>query len=227
MRLPVALGFDNVSDWVRLPTGEKLNLGTISVYRLVTTCVAPQFWQPTLDAFLEGKEPEVHVDADRLWDLVAPRKPRLADRFIPARSARDRMLQTLDALEAHIEVMARLGRSKTASAERRKDGLILLGKLVKACSVERLVEAVDAMVELPEADARVADEALFRVAMTFERIGALQKEGKRFNAAQAREELYEAATGISGAVAVADSSSLEKYAREADRIHNLFFPVVT
>lgn len=74
-RLLVTVGTDGFTDWVKLPDGSRLNLGPISVLKLVSK-LAPSRGaaRSTLDAFLKDGEAMFSVDDAKMWALFAPRR---------------------------------------------------------------------------------------------------------------------------------------------------------
>lgn len=74
-RLLVTVGTDGFTDWVKLPDGSRLNLGPISVLKLVSK-LAPSRGaaRSTLDSFLKDGEAMFSVDEAKMWALFAPRR---------------------------------------------------------------------------------------------------------------------------------------------------------
>jgi hypothetical protein len=73
--LLVTVGTDVGTNWVRLPDGQKFNLGSMSVLSFVTklakNAVAAR---KALDGFLKKGEALLSVDSDKMWPLMQPRR---------------------------------------------------------------------------------------------------------------------------------------------------------
>jgi 5-methylcytosine-specific restriction endonuclease McrA len=100
----VTVGTDGNTDWVKLPNGEKLTLGAVSVARFLGA-LTRQPLRKSLDSFLLYGETTASVDLDQMFDLLKPIRVRLADgSFIPSlgqTSTRNPMNELL-AIEASI-----------------------------------------------------------------------------------------------------------------------------
>ena len=106
----VTIGSDGISNWVRLPDGQQFNLGPVSVLSFATQLSSVSAAKKALQRFLTFGEAMLSVDRGRLWDVLAPRPPRLATEgpFI-TQDCRDTMgdiHQQLDALRDHLQVLA-------------------------------------------------------------------------------------------------------------------------
>ena len=73
----VVIGHDNVSDWVQLPDGTKLMLGTLSVLQFVSK-LAPDrsLARRALDEFLKHGEAMLPVSLSAMEELFLPRRTR-------------------------------------------------------------------------------------------------------------------------------------------------------
>lgn len=139
-QLLVTLGTDGLTDWVRLPNGSKMSLGSISILKFVTK-LAPTSRQAkqALQGFLAGQEVMVPVDETRMWELLAPRRTRWAcdgpfmapdQRTTPTPQGKGTMptiLADLQALETHIELLNK--HASRVSPEKRAEGFAILVKL--------------------------------------------------------------------------------------------------
>lgn len=73
----VTVGTDGVTDWIKLPSGERLNLGAVSILRAVAE-LAPsgKAARRTLDTFLKDGEAFLSVNEEALWTLLKPKRAR-------------------------------------------------------------------------------------------------------------------------------------------------------
>ena len=71
----VSVGTDGVTDWVRLPDGQKFNLGPMSVLSFVTKLAKnATAARATLNGYLKRGEAVLTIDADKMWNLMQPRR---------------------------------------------------------------------------------------------------------------------------------------------------------
>lgn len=144
MHLLVTLGTEGPTNWVRLPDGQKFNLGPISVLSFVTKLAlgGNRSARSILDGFLAGKEVLLRVDEDRMWELLAPRRTRWAsDSFIGSqvttqhKSPTGTITMTIDKdlgiLEAHVEKLHKAA-SARVSTQKMAEGVNLLVRLAKS-----------------------------------------------------------------------------------------------
>lgn len=73
-RLLISLGSDGVTEWARLPSGQRMNLGPISVMAFVTAMVGKRHAPRILDAYLQDGEAFVNVDEASFWEMLTPRR---------------------------------------------------------------------------------------------------------------------------------------------------------
>lgn len=141
-RLLVSVGSDGYTNWVRLPNGQKLNLGTISVLSFVSKLGKDaRSARQTLNSFLQDGEAVLHVNEEDMWDMLAPKRARWAFgvagpfmTFDPRTVRKDTMAistQRLKDLDRHIEALNKAA-SQGVPAEKMAKGLELLTKLAKA-----------------------------------------------------------------------------------------------
>jgi len=139
-RLLVSLGTDGFTDWVRLPTGQRFNLGPISVLGFVSKLLGKGRGRHVVEAYLRDGEAMLSVDEDRLWELFTPVRARWASGDGPfmaldLRTARKNMPTIRDdlaALETHIAALnnaAPLRAAKKISDAKMQEGLGILTKL--------------------------------------------------------------------------------------------------
>jgi hypothetical protein len=83
----VTVATDGFRDYVSLPGGRQINLGSISVLKLVTSLVkGVNPCRRALNAFLKNRQVVISVDLEELEDLLKPKRSRWAchdDLFIP------------------------------------------------------------------------------------------------------------------------------------------------
>lgn len=133
MAVLVSVGTDGVTNWVKLPDGQRLNLGAISPLQLVRK-LAKGSERAVLDAFLQDGEALVSVDEDRLWALLTPPRPRWASGglFMPVerQTLARKIMPTIDtdltALERHISALNKAAAARTAPAKMAEGHQILV-----------------------------------------------------------------------------------------------------
>lgn len=83
----VTVATDGFRDYVDLPDGRRVNLGSVSVLKLVSSLVRGSYQcRSALDAFLKRKQAVIAVDLSALEDMLKPKRARWAaydDPFIP------------------------------------------------------------------------------------------------------------------------------------------------
>ena len=83
----VTVATDGFRDYVDLPDGRRVNLGSVSVLKLVSSLVRGSYQcRRALDTFLKKKQAIIAVDLSALEDMLKPKRARWAaydDPFIP------------------------------------------------------------------------------------------------------------------------------------------------
>ena len=83
----VTVATDGFRDYVDLPDGRRVNLGSVSVLKLVSSLVRGSYQcRRALDTFLKSKQAVIAVDLSALEDMLKPKRARWAaydDPFIP------------------------------------------------------------------------------------------------------------------------------------------------
>lgn len=140
-RLLVTVGSDGFTDWVKLPSGQRLSLGSVSVLSFVSRLAqGRRMAKRTLDEYLRGREAMLNVDEESMWAILAPKRRRWATdgSFIApdqrttngdeARIIMTTIQQQLTAIENHIQAM-----DKAAAAgvppEKMQEGWGILANL--------------------------------------------------------------------------------------------------
>jgi hypothetical protein len=244
----VTLTTDGLRDYVQIPGGQKLILGLTTVLKFITTLNQHRRLTRTLlDGFIEHGEVMLTVDLDQMYALLASRRRKWADND-PARSLMGQDQRTEEAcgsmdekilntrLAAIEDVVSKLDgrlRVRTESTfERLRTLTANLGtpESVTTASPE-VVAAVPVStpsLESLQANTTLADEILFKVEATEEKVARLVQAGRKFNASAAREDLYNIANRVAEIVNNVDLASdwvgadLSKLADDANRIHGLF-----
>ena len=228
----VTVGTDGNTDWVKLPNGEKLTLGAVSVARFLGA-LTRQPLRKSLDSFLLYGETTASVDLDQMFDLLKPIRVRLADgSFIPSlgqTSTRNPMNELL-AIEASISqaekilgVLARKAASgQTNGIETVRQDFIKAANKIKSPNqsknqtyynlgepqVEVAPTAKSAGAKLAydvlQDNSTVAGEILACLEETNDRVDALVTAGKRFNASRAKQDLHAVSTKVAGILRDAD-----------------------
>ena len=75
-RAIVTIGTDGLRDFVTLPGGQRMMLGTVSILRFVTELTPLKFARRVLDAFNKGGSAVVTVDLDAMGELLKPHVSR-------------------------------------------------------------------------------------------------------------------------------------------------------
>lgn len=244
-KLLVAVGSDGVTDWVRLPNGQKMNLGPISVLKFVTTLGHHRSARQVIDAVLAGDEAMLSVDADLLWDLLTPRRVRwAADSFMSCdpRTARETMTtirEDLGHLEVHIQELRKF--AKTATAPEMAEGREILARLthaLKAPDMASFLATLPKKASAPAAEplsfdtinanTTLGNEIVAKAEATIAQIDKLAAT-RKFNAARAKADVLEVTTKVAGIMRHDLTGSwvqddLRKLASRNDQIHALFFP---
>lgn len=143
-RLLVSVGTDGFTDWIRLPTGQKMNLGPLSVMSFVTKLIgAKRQGKQVIEAYLRQGEAMLNVDEDRMWDLLTPVRVRWASggssfMALDSRTARKGTMTTirtdLNNLERHIVALNQAAPLKAAgkvTQAKMNEGLEILNKLAQ------------------------------------------------------------------------------------------------
>lgn len=118
----ITIATDGFRDYVDLPDGRQINLGSVSVLKLVTSLVrGSTTCRRALDTFLKKKVTTVAVDLQALESLLKPRRSRWAgygDSFIPADSqhhSRGASMDPVLVISSHLDSIENL--LKAASQE--------------------------------------------------------------------------------------------------------------
>lgn len=212
----VTVSTDGLRDYVTLPDGQRLTLGTVSVLRFVTELTPHiRLARQIIEQFIKTGEALFTIDLDKMGDLLTSRRSRWSASPLIDRSDRtsterlkmaDNLLTRLGLLE---ETVTKLDKIASAS-----DGEVLVASKLHtelqklACGLvepEATVEASEpaapaapvasAPVATPsvdalQANATLADEVLTTVEQTSERIDQLVTAGRKFNASKARADLF-------------------------------------
>jgi len=231
----VTVGTDGNTDWVKLPNGEKLTLGAVSVARFLGA-LTRQPLRKSLDSFLLYGETTASVDLDQMFDLLKPIRVRLADgSFIPSlgqTSTRNPMNELL-AIEASISqaekilgVLARKAASgQTNGIETVRQDFIKAANKIQSPNQSKNQLAYDVLQE----NSTVAGEILACLEETNDRVDTLVQAGKKFNASRAKQDLHGVSTKVAGILRDADftqswvQADLNKLASRANAIHGIFF----
>lgn len=140
--LLVSVGSDGFTDWVRLPDGQKLNLGPLSIMSFVAKLVGKGRGRQTVEAYLRDGEAMLSVDEGRMWDLLTPVRSRMASgdgsfmapRFRTARKGNMPTIhEDLTALERHIsDLNKHAGHVTPASLTKGHEILVKLADKIKS-----------------------------------------------------------------------------------------------
>lgn len=120
-RTLVTVATDGFRDYVDLPDGRQVNLGSVSVLKLVSSLVRGSYeCRRALDTFLKKKQAIIAVDLHALEDMLKPKRARWAaydDPFIPTVSVQQGRGASMDPDTAQAEAI----RSQIAELEKQID----------------------------------------------------------------------------------------------------------
>lgn len=118
-RTLVTVATDGFRDYVDLPDGRQVNLGSVSVLKLVSSLVRGSYeCRRALDTFLKKKQAVIAIDLYALEDMLKPKRARWAahdDPFIPTVSVQQGRGASMDPDIAQAEAM----RSQIAELEKQ------------------------------------------------------------------------------------------------------------
>jgi hypothetical protein len=237
-RLLVTIGSDGATNWVKLPDGQRFNLGPISILSFATQLSSGSTAKKALQQFTSSGEALISVDEEKMWDMLAPRPPRLATEgpfiYHDRRDTMSGIHQQLDALKGHLHSLGQ----KDGSPE--PQDIAMLKRLATLPSPAKYPEfyglssgrTASENLDLAETyrdNSELAEKVLDLVASTADRIDQLVEEGKKFNAARARQDLYEVSTKVAsivGSEVIASwvQEDLRVLEKRALKIHQLFTP---
>ena len=240
-RVLVTLGTDGFTDWVQLPAGDRLNLGTISVLKLVAS-LAPskRAARVALDAFLKEGEALVSVDEDRMWALFEPKRALWASDDGPFMAPDQRtanredvmsLHENLTKLETHIQALNKAAANKLPVAKMAEGHEILtrLAQKIQVTEVSMPSAGTEGLAyDTVKANEATANEILVQAEATVEKIEKLAAAGKPFNADQAKVDVHSVTSKVAGILRDTDLTApwiqpdLQKLASKMASIHQLF-----
>lgn len=140
-RLLVTIGTDGFTDWVRLPNGERLNLGPVSALSFVSKLAKGRYAKAILDGFLLNGEALVTVDEAAMWALLTPARARwasdLTGPFMTSDPSRNTMAKIddrhLSKLETHVAALTKF--ASKATPKKMEEGRAILMRLAQAVRV--------------------------------------------------------------------------------------------
>lgn len=157
-RLLVTVGTDGVTDWVRLPDGQRLNLGSLSVASFVSKLTGGRSAKAALDDFLAEGEALVNVDEEVMWELLTPRQARWAtsDGSLmplvsrPVRNDNMSLVAHVQDLETHIAALNKAAAAKVP-AEKMREGIQILMQIGQRVCVAKEFSSEKALKEYLQA----------------------------------------------------------------------------
>lgn len=225
-QLLVTVGSDGATDWVRLPNGQKMNLGPISVLKFVATLGKSRGARHVLDQILADGEAMLSVDEDRLWDLLTPKRARWGSAdgpFMPcdrrtARTTMPTIQEDLGHLEAHIaELKKHASNATPESLAEGREILVRLAQKIKSPNQSKnqtyynlgapdVHEVGDKTAgsdfelsyDKAQANMTLAHQILAKADETVVRIDKLAGAGKKFNAAKAKADVHAVTSKVAG-----------------------------
>lgn len=226
----VTIGTDGYTNWVRLADGQKFNLGTISVLKFVTKLMSSRHARQVLAAFNQDGEALLSVNLDQMWEVLKPQRARWAHSslFMPNVGTMKNLDMALRTAETHLVELVQASKAGKSSETLK-------------LATDRFKEAVS-QVTLTSEDASefkatslrfasnvdVVEKILVKSEKTANKIAELEKAGRPFNAARARQDVSKVIAQVSNLVHESDMSSkqvcasLEALMAQADRVYQLF-----
>lgn len=227
MALLVSIGTDGITNWVRLPSGERMNLGPLSVLSFVThSAQSGKAAKRALDGFLRDGEAMVSVDEESMWGLLTPVRAKwstnIAGPFMTydPRTARARYMsineKDLKDLEQHVAALNKF--ASKASPQKMAEGREILAKLAKKVCVaddqqqeepkeepkkdeESDKEASSGLAyDTIQANRALANNILAKSDETVQVIDRLASAGKPFNAARAKADVHAVTSKVAGII---------------------------
>jgi len=233
----VSVGTDGATNWVELPTGQKFNLGMTSVLSFVTKLVKNAgLARKTVQDFLKQGEALVSVDADRMWDLLAPPQRRWAsdslmspDQQKPRAQEITKMSEVWDELAKEADTFSRLAAQQEPVEEDTEDeGDSKDAASKETDSTKKATQKLS--FDVYSSNMEIAQGILASARETLKTIDTKVAEGRKFNADRARADVL-AITSKTGSICeqtqlIEDwvGSDLQKLSAEMVRIHSLFHP---
>lgn len=164
-RLLVTVGTDGFTDWVSLPSGQRLNLGPISVLHFVSKVTSGRDVRHAMDAFLRDGQASLKIEEDQMWDLLTPVRARwassLAGSFMtqdlcPVKEGLMFNDTTLKSLENHVaQLKAAAGK---ASPQKMEQGRGILVRLASKVDVRAAQQQEDDKKEAEQQDEKKDQE---------------------------------------------------------------------
>jgi uncharacterized protein YukE len=240
----VSIGTDGTSDWVRLPNGQKFNLGSVSVLSFATTLAKNTALAKTvIQDFLENGESLLTVNEDRMWAVLQqPRSMWASDSFMASDQQQETskmsdVVETLDRMDQQIRHLNRLA----TVGEKDPKAFALLSRLASSLNPKALFASDDEDDAEEESEGQsklafdtysvnmeAAKNILLLARETLATIDDKVAEGRKFNAARARADVR-AITSKAGSICERTqlvegwvTSDLRKLSSEMTRIHGLF-----
>lgn len=223
----VTVGTDGAANWVRLPKGQKFNLGMTSVLDFVSKLTkSGAMLRKTVQDYLKTGEAMLTVDADRMWALLQPsRSVWAADSFMssdqqqPEAQETTKMSKVWDELAKEAQAFKRLASDEEQQESSQGDDDE--GQSKEATTRKLAFDVYASNLE-------VAKGILASARRTLETIDSKVASGRKFNASKARAEIF-AVTSKTGSICEQTelveswvASDLRKLSSEMRRIHDLF-----
>lgn len=207
----VTVGTDGVTNWVKLPDGQKFNLGAMSVLAFVTKLAkGPSSARKALDGWMSLGEASLAVDADKMWDLMQPHRAVWASDSLYGSDFMTGQKSETQSMSAAFAELTKLGsefqQSTETSSPKKLASDVYLANLDKATSI--LDMAQETVVSI---NAKVA-------------------AGRKFNAARALADVHDITTRAGSICARTQlvepwvASDLQVLSSEMARLHDLFHP---
>ena len=238
-RLLVTVGTDGNTDWVKLPNGQKLLLGPVSVLRLVSTvALTNRAAKSTLETFLKEGEAFCTVDEEKMWALFEPRRALWASGPFPFMPTDHRIdqgqgtmpkihVENLTKLETHIQALNKAAANKIPAAK-MAGGHAILDRLVRKIQMSDPSEALT--LDTVRANEAVVSDILAKAEETASKIDKLAEAGKPFRADKARSDVYAVTSKVASLLHTTDLTAswvqgdLQKLSTRMNELHSLFAP---
>jgi len=224
-RLLVTVGTDGATDWVKIPDGQRFNLGPVSALRFVSTLVQPAVAKRVLNAFLADGEAMASVDEERMWVLLAPHRavwsadvsssmsPQDYRDPIPRKGTMTTLSDDLNAIERHVQALTEAAAQKASNLSEGVEVLKKLAGKIKSpnqsdnstyynLGAPKVYEVGDKVAGLSfdtyKANAELANTILANTEKVTQTIDKLAAAGRKFNAARAKSDVREVSAKVAG-----------------------------
>lgn len=226
----VTVGTDGATNWVRLPSGQKFNLGMMSVLNFVSKLTkSGAMARKTLQDFLKTGETMLTVNPDVMWDILQPGRPVwAADSFMSPDQQQSAVQETTRMSNVWDDLAKEAQAFKRLASDDEQDEII--DEEVEEEGTPKEAATQKLSFDVYASNLELAKEILASARTTLKAIDSKVASGRKFNAARARADVF-AITSKTGSICEKTemvetwvASDLQKLSSEMQRIHDLFHP---